>query len=500
MPVLLQMRGLRKSYGAVRALDWTEDTAIAVEPGMILGLAGENGAGKSTLLGSLAGSIKLDSGEFRLDGAAYDPVGPFDALSKGVALIPQETLLLSTLTVAENVLLGREKEYSTRGFINTRRRDRLAREALALIRADINPRAMCQSLPLEHKKMIELARALAARPRVLLVDETSTALSGDGARILFSCMDHVAEDGAVIFVTYRPDEIIRYCSDVAILKDGAIVGTRPTARTDANQITAAIVGRAFDGGLNNEIRNVDHTRTNGSVVLSADRLVAPGCTEFSLELRAGEIVGIWGLVGCGADTLARTLAGATKQVSGAIRVGNRDVTRLGLRGRLHAGIGYIPKDRDEEGLLLGASIMANIALGSLDHYGRLGFLMPYDGLEDACRQITNLSIKAGGPHTLVQNLSGGNRQKVLLGRWLQRDVTVLILNNPTRGVDVETKDDIYRLLDCARANGKAMIVICDELPELLRLSDRVLTMRHGSVSAEYRWPLPTEHELLEAML
>lgn len=490
------MRGLRKLYEAVRVLDWADDTSVAVESGTIRGLAGENGAGKSTLLGSLTGSVKLDSGELRLDGARYEPTGPFDALSKGVALIPQETLISPTLTVAENVLLGREREYSTWGFVNTRRRDRLAREALELVDFDIDPRAVCRSLPIEHKKMIELVRALAARPRVLLVDEASNVLSGAGAQILFSRMERVAADGAVIFVTHRLDEIIRYCSDVTILKDGGVVATQPTAETAENDIAAAMVGRT----LANEISHIHHAMTNGPIVLSVDRLVAHGCTEFSLELRAGEIVGIGGLVGCGADTIATTLAGVTKQVSGTIRVGDRDVTRWGLRGRLSAGIGYVPKDRDEEGLLLRASIVDNIALGSLDHCSRSGFLMPYAGRDGARRQIADLSITANGPHTLVQNLSGGNRQKVLLGRWLQRDVAVLILNNPTRGVDVGAKGDIYRLLDHAREIGKAVIVVSDELPELLRLSDRVLIMRRGTVSAEHRWPLPTEHELIGAML
>jgi ABC-type sugar transport system ATPase subunit len=246
------------------------------------------------------------------------------------------------LTVAENVLLGREREYSTWGFINIRRRDRLAREALELIEFDIAPRAVCRSLPIEHKKMIELARALAARPRVLLVDETSNALSHDGAQILFSGMERVAAEGAVIFVTHRLDEIIRYCSDVTILKDGVVVTTQRTAQTNENHIAAAMVGRAFNFGSDArvaEVRRIHHAKAIGPVVLSADRLVASGCTEFSLELRAGEIVGIGGLVGCGAETIATTLAGVRRQNGGTIRLGGRDVTGLGLRGRLRAGIG-----------------------------------------------------------------------------------------------------------------------------------------------------------------
>ncbi len=496
MTHLFEMRGLRKSYEAVKALRWSDDTALTVDAGSVLGLAGENGAGKSTLLGSVVGSVRLDHGGFLLDGASYEPLGPFDALSKQVALIPQETLLLPTLSVAENVLLGREAEYTRAGFVRGRTRDRLAARALALVDLDLDLSAPCGSLLIEHKKMIELARALAGQPRVLLVDETSNVLSRDGATILFDRMDRFArEGGAVIFVTHRLDEIIDHCTDVAVLKDGDVVSSGPTAATSEAEIAHAMVGRALD-----DATPAAGEPTIGDVVLTVDRLEAPGCGEFSLDLRAGEIVGIGGLVGCGADGVARALAGAVASDSGTIHLGGQDVTGLDLQGRVKAGIAYVPKDRDDEGLLLGASIADNIALGSLDRYSRAGFVALSAGAEGAREQMRQLSIKAEGAHTRVADLSGGNRQKVLLGRWLHRDVPVLILNNPTRGVDVGAKGDIYRLLDAARSAGKAILVVSDELPELLRLADRVLIMRHGSVSTEAHRPLPTEHELIGAML
>lgn len=496
MTHLFEMRGLRKSYEAVKALRWDTETVVTVAAGEVLGLAGENGAGKSTLLGSVTGSVRLDEGGFLLDGASYEPAGPFDALSRGVALIPQETLLSPTLTVAENVLLGRESEYTSFGLVNLRRRNRLAAEALALVDLDLDLGATCSSLVIEHKKMIELARALAAEPRVLLVDETSNVLSRDGAAILFDRIHgFAAAGGAVVFVTHRLDEIVEHCSHVTVLKDGDVVSTRATADTTEADIAHAMVGRALD-----DVTPQEGEPTAGEVVVVVDRLVAPGCEEFSLDLRAGEIVGIGGLVGCGADAIARTLAGALTASSGRILVGGRDVTAESVPGRIAAGIAYVPKDRDEEGLLLSGSIAENIALGSLDVYGRAGFVRPSAGNAGAREQIADLSIKAQGPSTQVGQLSGGNRQKVLLGRWLHRDVPVLVLNNPTRGVDVGAKGDIYRLLDTARSRGKAILVVSDELPELLRLADRVLIMRHGAVSTEQSRPLPTEHELIGAML
>ncbi|MGV9869791.1 sugar ABC transporter ATP-binding protein [Rhodococcus koreensis] len=496
MNPLFEIRGLRKSYDNVKALRWADETIVDLAPGTVLGLCGENGAGKSTLLGSITGSVRPDNGEFRLDGQAYEPTGPFDALARGVALIPQETLISPTLTVAENVLLGRESEYTTFGVVNIRRRNTLAREALSLVELDIDVNQTCGTLEIEHKKMIELARALAAQPRVLLVDETSNVLSRDGAVVLFDRIAaFAAGGGSVIFVTHRLDEVMEHCNAVTVLKDGDVVRTWPIADTDEKAIAHAMVGRELEAVLAH-----DTPRDYGPAILTIDRLRVGDCAEFSLTVRAGEIVGIGGLVGCGADTVARALAGAAPVRSGTIRLHDQDVTSFSLRRRIQAGIAYVPKDRDEEGLLLGGSITENIALGNLDRYSTAGFVSPRAGTRGATEQITALSIKAGGPDAIVSHLSGGNRQKVLLGRWLHRDVPALILNNPTRGVDVGAKADIYRLLDVARDHGKALIVVSDELPELLRLADRVLIMRHGAVTTEAHRPLPTEHELIGAML
>jgi len=493
------LTGLRKQYDGARALDWSDTDRIEVSPGVILGLAGENGAGKSTLLGAVSGSVPLDAGDLTLDGEAYRPSGPFDALAKGVALIPQETLLSPTLTVAENVLLGREKEYTSFGLIRGRRRDALAREALAALGLDLDLRAEVGGLALEYRKLIELARALAARPRVLLVDETSNVLSRDGAIRLFEEMHgFAARGGSVLFVTHRLDEIVQHCDRVAVLKDGRLVSEMPVAETDERSISSAMVGRELVDQL---------TRPTGSAeaagrepVLEVVDLQADGCAALSFTVHAGEVLGIGGLVGCGADAVVRGITGCNPSRAASVRLHGRELRGLGLRGRLAAGIAYVPKDRDEEGLLLGDSVQDNIVLGSLDRLSRFGWVSPRAGRGDVARLMTALSIKARGPGMQVVQLSGGNRQKVLLARWLQREVPVLVLNNPTRGVDVGAKGDIYRLLDQARAQGKALVVVSDELPELVRLADRVLIMRQGAVSAEYASPLPSEQDMIGAML
>jgi ABC-type sugar transport system ATPase subunit len=498
-PPLFELQGLVKHYGGVHALQWTDADVVAIEPGDVLGLAGENGAGKSTVLGAIAGSVKLDSGVMRLDGSAFLPGGPFDALARGVALIPQETLLAPTLTVAENVLLGREREFTRMGVILGRRRDRLAREALEAIGLELKLDITVSGLQLEYRKMIELARALAAKPRVLLVDETSNALSRDGADILFKeIAAFAANGGGVIFVTHRLDEIIDHCNRVAILKDGTLVGEQVVAETNAEKIARAMVGRAL-GVLSVRAGN-GHAGQEPEPVLEVVGLRARGCQPLDLTIRAGEIVGIGGLVGCGSDAVIRSLAGIERAPVESLRVRGKSVRGSSVRSRIDAGITYVPRDRDEEGLLLQASVYDNIVLANLDRLATAGLMMPGAGRDLVRDKIRDLAIKTPSDRASVGSMSGGNRQKILLARWLSVDSPVMLLNNPTRGVDVGAKNEIYAFVDQAREQGRAALIVSDELPELRRLADRVLIMRHGEVTGTFSAPVPEEHDLIGVML
>ncbi|MFV0435425.1 MAG: sugar ABC transporter ATP-binding protein [Leucobacter sp.] len=497
---LFELRGFRKAYGTVRALRWEPDAEITLSAGDVLGLAGENGAGKSTLLGAVSGSLKLDEGSMQLNGSPYLPNGPFDALAKGVALIPQETLLSPTLTVAENVLLGREDEYTRLGVINPRQRDQLAQEALDAIGVTYPLSSIVSGMPLEHRKMIELARALAADPQVLLVDETSNVLSRDGAIILFSeIASFAARGGAVIFVTHRLDEIIEHCNQVAILKDGQLVEQLAVSETSETGIAQSMVGRELDI-LASRDSAMQHPEDGGPLLHVENLNAGSGSEPLSLTVYPGEVIGIGGLVGCGSDTLIRALAGAQAASWDVFEVGGKPVTGASVVSRIQSGVAYVPKDRDEEGLLLQSSVYENIVLGSLDKLSRGGMIATGAGLGSVDGLIARLNIKTPSAAVNVGNLSGGNRQKVLLARWLQRDVPVLLLNNPTRGVDIGAKDEIYQLLDQARDAGKAVVVVSDELPELRRLADRVLIMRTGAVTARYEAPIPEENELIKAMI
>jgi ribose transport system ATP-binding protein len=496
---LFELQGLAKSYGGVHALAWEPEDVLAIRAGDILGLAGENGAGKSTLLGAISGSVKLDHGAMRFEGEAFKPHGPFESLERGFALIPQETLLSPTLTVAENVLLGREREYTISGLVVGRRRDRLAREALEATGLELKLDATVSGLPLEHRKMIELARALAARPRVLLVDETSNALSRDGALVLFAEIAKFARNGGgVIFVTHRLDEIVIHCTRVAILKDGALVGDQAVADIDANGIARAMVGR--DLGVLSVWEGDEARLQDAAPVLEVRGLRAQGCQPFDLIIRAGEIVGIGGIVGCGSDAIIRALGGIDHAPFDSLRVRGRDVRAFSVRQRIKAGIAYVPRDRDEEGLLLDASVYDNLLLGSIDRLSTWGLMTPHAGRQEVRSLIRELSIKTPTDRAAVNSMSGGNRQKILLGRWLHVDAPVVLYNNPTRGVDVGAKNEIYAVLDKARDEGRGALIVSDELPELRRLADRVLIMRRGAVTGVYPAPVPPEQDLIGLML
>jgi len=299
-------------------------------------------------------------------------------------------------------------------------------------------------------------------------------------------------------VSHRLDEIMEHCDRVGILKDGRLSGEHLIKETDEASISKEMVGREL--GILSVRGPSDTAESDAAPTLEVVNLKADGCEPISFAVRPGEVLGIGGLVGCGADGVIRTLAGADRGTFDRIAVAGQAVSGVSVRSRILSGIGYVPRDRDEEGLLLFASVQENIILGSLDKFSRFGNISHLAGADSVKELISRLSIRTPSAAVQLRNLSGGNRQKVLLARWLLRDVPVLLLNNPTRGVDVGAKGEIYSLLDQARKEGKAVVVVSDELPELRRLADRVLIMRAGRVTADYEAPVPEEHHLIKAMI
>lgn len=519
---VLRMRGIKKAFPGVRAVDWDPDDELTVAPGEMRALAGENGAGKSTLVQILAGIHPMDAGEIHLDGQPFQP-GPHVRTQPGlIGIILQEPGLIPTLTVADNLFIGRESLYRQGGILNMRLRDRLARDILAQVELDISPRTIVSSLSLEEQKLVELARALSLNPRVLVVDETSAALSLKAVQHLFALLKKAQGEGkAILFISHHLEEIFQYCDSVTVLKDGRLVTTLPVGETNPDHLSTLMVGRevlvpvrerpsdteqAEEPGPeapDQEARDPAGDQTRRVPVLSVKGLTVPGVFEdVSFDVYPGEIVGIGGLVGAGGNEIGRALFGDLPVTVGRIQLDGRELNIRNPQAAVKAGIGYVPKERDKEGLILRFNITQNVTLPRL-----ASFLTPFRFIsrrkeqQAAREQIRDLGIRCRGERDICLHLSGGNRQKVVLSKWLTEPPRLLILCSPTRGVDVGAKGEIYRIIYSIADQGTAILLITDDLPELIGLSDRILIMRRARISAHlHRDDEPTEQRLIQYMV
>jgi ribose transport system ATP-binding protein len=480
----LAARDVRKTFGATVALG---GVTFAAEAGRVHAVIGENGAGKSTLMSILAGATTPDGGELMLDGAPYRPRTPEDAQRAGVAMVHQELSLCPHLTVEENIVLGREP--SRWGFVRQAEMRRRAKAALEKVSGwDAKtpgaeaPREMLLlpdvrafDLPPSGRQLVEIARALALENcRVLILDEPTSSLGAGDVDRLFSVIQRLAESGmAIVYISHFLEEIYRIAHDFTVLRDGKTIGTGALADVTAAEIVAMMVGRTVDRLFPRS------PRTPGEVVLSVSDLsgaVKP--TGVALTLRRGEVVGIAGLVGAGRTELLRCIFGLDPVRKGVIRV-------LGMSGarspsvRVAQGVGFLSEDRKAEGLAVGLSLAENLTLSKTGTLGPAGLVLPRRRTAVAERWMRALSIRAYGPDQPVGDLSGGNQQKVALGRLLHQDADVFLLDEPTRGIDVGSKAQIYELIDGLAASGKAVIVVSSYLPELLGICDRIAVMRRG---------------------
>lgn len=510
---VLRMRGIKKAFPGVRAVDWDPADELTVAAGEMRALAGENGAGKSTLVQILAGIHPMDAGEIFLDGEPFHP-GPHVRTQPGlIGIILQEPGLIPTLTVADNLFIGREALYRNGGILNMRQRDRLARDILAQVELDISPRTIVSSLSLEDQKLVELARALSLSPRVLVVDETSAALSLKAVQHLFALLKKAQGEGkAILFISHHLEEIFQYCDSVTVLKDGRLVQTLPVSDTNPNHLSTLMVGREVLVPVRQKEapgpEEAPEQPAAGEAdprvpVLSVQGLTVPGVFEdVSFDILAGEIVGIGGLVGAGGNEIGRALFGDLPIAAGRVELDGREVNIRNPQSAVKAGIGYVPKERDREGLILRFNITQNVTLPRLASFlGPLGFINKKKEQQAAQGQISDLGIRCRNERDVCLHLSGGNRQKVVLSKWLTEPPRLLILCSPTRGVDVGAKGEIYRIIYRIADQGTAILLITDDLPELIGLSDRILIMRRARISAHlHRDEEPTEQRLIQYMV
>jgi ABC-type sugar transport system ATPase subunit len=496
----LRVVGIRKLFPGTVAVDFDPDQGLEFRRGEIHGLVGENGAGKSTLVGIVAGVTRPTDGSMTLLGHSYAPTDPVDARAQGVDIVLQEPGLVDTMTVEENLLLGREHHYAPRVVFRKGSRRRMAATAMRHMRRSIPMGMPAGRLSLEDQKFVELARALSLNPKVLVIDEMTANLSQQGLPEMFEILRAFRDDGGtVIYISHYLEEVSGLCDRVTVMKDGRLVRTMDASVVTEDQLSLLMVGRDIRGRM---YRTDMEARTSGDVLLEVEHLNLAGrYADVSFTLHRGEILGIGGLIGCGSQSLALSLFGDVRPDSGEVRAHGRLVRPRQPRDAIRSGIAFVPGDRDREGLILNLSLERNVALAALPWLQRMGIVRPGRERSIARRLIGELGIVSRNESDIPFSLSGGNRQKVVLAKWLVRRNDVLILHNPTRGVDVGGKADIYALIRRLADEGVGVILISDELPELIGMSDTLLMMRRGKISATIaRNEQPSEERLIGYMV
>ncbi|MFE2937826.1 sugar ABC transporter ATP-binding protein [Streptomyces sp. NPDC059255] len=495
---MLSVTGLTKSFPGARALDGVD---LTVGPGEVHALIGENGAGKSTLIKVLTGVYRPDGGEIALRGEPVRFATPLEAQHAGISTIYQEVNLVPLMSVARNLFLGREPR-GRLGLIDFGRMHRAADEALRGLGLRVDVRRPLRSLGVGAQQMVALARAVSVDARVVVMDEPTSSLEPREVRTLFGVIRMLKERGiAVIYVSHRLDELYEICDTVTVLRDGHRVHAGPLAGLDRLRLVSLMLGREMG-----EVRGEGLTKfsgghdTGGEPVLEAiDLTLRQVLHGVSLRVRPGEVVGLGGLLGSGRSETAKAVAGALPPDSGRVVVAGAPVRTGSTPAAIRAGISLLPEDRKAEGIVPGLSVRENIALAALPGLARFGLVddARIDRLVDTF--MTRLRIKAAGPHQKVGELSGGNQQKVLLARWLAMRPKVLLLDEPTRGIDVGAKAEVQALIDELAGEGLGVVLISSDMEELIEGSDRVVVLKDGAVVAELTGAEVTEDRLLGAI-
>ena len=486
-PPRLSISGLSHAFGGVQAV---ADVSLEFQAGEVCALLGENGAGKSTLMKAIAGALRPDLGEVRLDGASLPAGEPGAVRSRGVSLIYQELNLVGSLPAFENISLGRE---ARRGIFVDRGRERAeAVELLAGIQADIDPDAPAESLSVAQQQLVEIARALSVQARVLIMDEPTSALSERETERLFSVVRNLAAEGvAIIFITHRLQEVFQIADRVVVMRDGAVVADGDRADFDEAALVQAMVGRSLDRQF------PEQKRSRGSVVLSVSDLSAPPRVErVGFNVHAGEIVALAGLVGAGRTEVGRVLFGVDMPATGSIELAGEPVRFRHPSQAVDAGVGWVSEDRKGEGLVISMSVLANLTLPHLDTYSRAGLIDREAERKAGMEQVERMGIRTAGIGQPVSELSGGNQQKVALARWLLQECRLLICDEPTRGVDVGGRYEIYELLEGLAERGVAILMISSDMPEVLGMADRIYVMHEGRITGELPAGDATQEQIL----
>jgi ABC-type sugar transport system ATPase subunit len=487
--VTLEVRGVRKAYGNVEVLHGVD---LVGNEGEVVAVVGANGAGKSTLIKILSGAVSMSSGELRMDGKPLDLRTPHDAQVAGIRTVYQELTLVPGLSVTENLLLGRMPRRA--GLIDWSEAHRRARSLLDEVGfGGIDPTTLAGNLTVARQQMVEIAKALATEPRVLVLDEPSAVLAGRDLDALFALIRRLQERGVlIIYVSHRLAEVTELATSIVVIRDGTVVETTEPARTNESELIALMAGRKLE-------RIYPETRPEpGEELLTVRGLSRPGeFSDVSFTLRAGEIVGMFGLVGSGRSELALCLFGDTRAESGTVHLDGERVRFSRPAAAMSAGLALVTEDRKRTGLVASMTVQDNIALATLRARMRGPLIDRRRQKATVNDMITKFDIKPGHCASMpIANLSGGNQQKAILAKWLLAGPRVLILDEPTRGVDMATRVDIYRTIDALARSGHAVLLISSDLAEVIGATDRVLVMRNGRVSGEIASVGATEDQVL----
>ena len=496
---ILTISGMYKSFGPTRAV---VDMHLELKAGEIRGLIGENGSGKSTVTSMIAGGLKPDQGTMMLNGNKHAPKSMLEGRASGVCMLLQEKGTIDHLTVAENIYLGKEDEFEKFGLINRVKMNSGAKKVLDFIGlSNVNPSAMIDTLSFEDRKLVEAGMAMKENPEILIVDETTTALSQKGRKVIYRIMKEMKSSGkSVIFISHDLDELKDVCDSVTVMRDGAYITTLDGDEVTIDGMRKNMIGRS----LSEKYYRTDYDRSydQDTVVLAVENIkLGKQLDDVSLELHKGEILGIGGLTDCGMHTLCDVIFGLKKPDSGKVVIRQKNVTIKNSTDAVNNGMGYIPKDRELDGLMPAASIKDNITLMSMNKMQKHGLIAPHTTKNLANEQVKMLSIKIGGLELPVSSLSGGNKQKVVIAKCTANDAEILIMDCPTRGIDIGVKAAIYRLLEQFKQEGRAVLMVSEEMPELIGMSDNLIIMKDGKITAKYkRSPDIKEQDLIANMI
>lgn len=493
MAPIFELDSISKSFPGVRALD---DVRFDVEVGEVHALLGENGAGKSTLIKIISGVYQPDKGVILVNGEQVRFKSPLEAQAAGVATIYQELLLFPELTVAENIFMGHPPRTRFGGIDWATMRARAEEILASLDIHDLDVSKVVGALSIGNRQRVEIAKALSRKARLLIMDEPTAALTEADVEKLFAIVRRLKERGVgIVYISHRLEEVFELADRVTVLRDGQFVATKPVSATDKDDLINMMVGRTIDALFPKADAQI------GDVVLQVTELHRPPLTkDVSFQVRAGEIVGLAGLVGSGRSELAQVIFGITPASSGEIRLNGDPVTIKSPRQAKAFGVAYVPEDRGHQGLIRQMTLRENVSLAVLDRLTKGLFIDRKAEGELAEQSLRNFSIRASSIEQVANKLSGGNQQKVVLGKWLASRPLLLLMDEPTRGVDVGAKAEIHRLMGELVQQGLAILMISSELPEIMGMSDRILVMREGHLVAEFARADATQEAVAEAMM